>query len=439
MEVIDKDLHRLQPEHFTYHHSRKRLLQEGNDDFDISVKERTAQLAELLHVHAREHSDFGYRQGQHELASYLLLVLEMDLYDIESALQSSGRLEEKQESILDAVFLVHDAFTMFERVMSNLWPAYDVKQTMSQASSPMEEMGRSVVAKLKSVVCDQALYDVVKAMHCPPELYCTRWVRLMFSREVLGWRNVLLLWDIFFDLVTCHESITSMDPSKYTKPGISPQLQLGRFTLMQVLESTAASMILLQREALLESDPNESIQILMNVPPLKNVVPLTATLLSLMRRLQVGPDGLMTSTSISSLSASFGKMARGAFQQIESTAGESIRSLYDSTTASRLGLSKTPESSSNAVHPLQTTEASPQVSVPDTDEQHVKSNLTLADTLKTSTSTITDFLMEVESNRGTKGVPEHVWEALAQVETVRKQLLHTRQTQKGPVLDTSLT
>ena len=331
--------------------------------------------------------------------------------------------EEQQQSILDAAFLVHDAFTMFERVMSNLSPAYDVKQSMSQASSPMEEMGRSVVSKLKSVVCDQALYDVVKAMHCPPELYCTRWVRLMFSREVLGWRNVLLLWDVFFDLVTCHESITSMEPSKYTKPGISPQLQLGRFTLMQVLESTAASMILLQREALLESDPNESIQILMNVPPLKNVVPLTATLLSLMRRLQVGPDGLMTSTSIASLSASFGKMARGAFQQIESTAGESIRNLYDSTTASYTGLSKPPEDDT-AVHPLQTTQASRQVSVPDSGEQRVKSSLTLADTLKTSTSAITDFLMEVESNGGTRGVPEHVWEALAQVETVRKQLLH---------------
>jgi len=424
-------LHRLQPDHHTYHHSRKRLLQEGNDDFDTSVKERTARLTELLLIHAREHSELAYRQGMHEIASYLLLVLEMDLYDVESALQSSGAVDEQFRSLLDAAFLVNDAFTMFERVMSNLSPAYDVKHSPSHKSSPMEEMGRSVVSQLKTVVCDQALYDVVKAMHCPPELYCTRWVRLMFSREVLGWRNVLLLWDVFFDLITCHESITSMEPSKYSKPGVSPQLQLGRFNLMQVLESTAASMILLQREALIGADHNESIHVLMNVHPLKNVLPLTATLLSLMRRLQVGPDGLTSSSSIASISASFGQMARGAFQQIESmapTAGESFRKLYDST--GLLGTPSVPQTSSavSPEHPLAQSETNHESVSREPRKRHLQSHpvshSALAASLKASTSTITEFLMEIESSGGTTGVPEKVWEALAQAETVRKQLLH---------------
>lgn len=443
LEVIDKDLHRLQPDHHTYHHSRKRLLQEQNDNFDTSVKERTARLAELLHIHARQHSLLGYRQGMHEIASYLLLVIEMDLYDVESTLQSSGTLEKESLALLDATYLVHDAFTMFERVMTSLSPAYDVKQSPSQSSSPMEEMGRSVVSQLKNVVCDQALYDVVKAMHCPPELYCTRWVRLMFSREVLGWRNVLLLWDVFFDLITSHENITSMKPSKYSKPGVSSCLQLGRFNLMQVLESTAASMILLQRQALIEADHNESIHVLMNVSPLKNVLPLTATLLSLMRRLQVGEanGGLQSSTSIASLSASFGQMARGAFQQIESmapTAGESFRKLYDSTTSSYGGLSSGTPKGSSAVSPEHTLastsqpdEQSPVISkkhpTHDDDGKSV-SHSALADSLKKSTLAITSFLMEVEPKGGGgttgAGVPENVWEALAQVETVRKQLLH---------------
>jgi len=350
---------------------------------------------------------------------------------------------------LDAAFLVNDAFTMFERVMSNLSPAFDIKALPSQSSSPMEEMGRSVISQLKTVVCDQALYDVVKAMHCPPELYCTRWVRLMFSREVLGWRNVLLLWDVFFDLLTCHETVTSMEPSKYSKPGVSPSLQLGRFTLMQVLESTAVSMILLQRQALIEADHNESIHVLMNVPPLKNVMPLTATLLSLMRRLQVGSES--SSSSIASLSASFGQMARGAFQQIESmapTAGESFRKLYDSTTLSGLATTGTPPVASpktrgSVEHPLA---SSPEVSHKRTPvssrdaKKHAtvaKSNTlhsALADTLKKSTSTITDYLMEVKANDGGTGaaVPEAVWEALAHVESVRKQLLHESMSNGSP-------
>jgi hypothetical protein len=80
----------------------------------------------------------------------------------------------------------------------------------------------------------------------------------------------LLLWDTFMDLITAHEGIRSMEPSRYSKPGAT--LQLGQLTLMQVLESTAASMVLLQRDALLEADPTESIHILMNVAPLKNTL-----------------------------------------------------------------------------------------------------------------------------------------------------------------------
>lgn len=438
-EIIDKDLHRLQPEHYTYHHSRKRLLQQEHD-FDTSHKERTASLAELLHVHAREHPELGYRQGMHEIASYLLLVIEMDLYDMESAMQSSGIVDVHTASILNANYLRNDAYTMLERVMSSLSPAYDVKHSPSQSSSPMEIMGRSVVSKLKDVAGDEALWQAVKAMHVSPELYCTRWVRLMFSREVLGWRNVLLLWDIFMDLITAHESIRSMEPSRYAKPGAT--LQLGQFTLMQVLESTAASMILLQRDALLEADPTESIHILMNVAPLKSILPLTATLLSMMRRLQIGNNDI--SSSMASLSSAFGQIARDAFQHIAPTAGESLRklsagesllSVFNGSTLIRQ--SETPPDKTK--HPLAATQPEEarkerpvaretrveSHSIPSQGENDTLiSHLAMSTLLKESTSTITDFLVQVKSNGGTTtGVPETVWEALAKVETVRHQLL----------------
>ena len=349
----------------------------------------------------------------------------MDLFDIESALQSSATtIEEQSLSILDSNFLLPDAYTMLERVMSYLSPAYDVKQSASQSSSPMEEMAHSVVSKLKDVACDEPLYQTVRAMHCPPELYCTRWIRLMYSREVLGWRNVLLLWDIFMDLITAHENIMSMEPSRYTRPGANPALKLGTFTLMQVLESTATCMILLQRQALLEGDPNESIHTLMNVPPLTNIVPLTATLLSLMRRFQMGKDDL--SSSMATLSA-FGQRARDAFQQLAPTAGESLRKLYNSASSPNHNATSLPEHPLAAAAQPHKEKATRKVS-----PRKKESRVTMSDALKESTSVITDFLMEVKSS-GTMEVPEDVWEALAQVDSVRKQL------QGQPTSDTTST
>lgn len=377
---------------------------------------------------------------------------------------SSGRADEHSMGILNAQYLQHDAFTMLERVMTFLSPAYDIKESPNQRSSPMETMGRSVMAKLKDVASDEALWQIVKHMHCPPELYCTRWVRLMFSREVLGWRNVLLLWDIFMDLMTAHESITSMELSKYSKPGVS--LQLGQFTLMEVLETTAASMILLQRDALLEADPNESIHILMNVAPLTNIVPLTATLLSMMRRQQNNNNDL--SSSMVNLSSAFGQLARDAFSQIAPTAGESLRKLYNGNTPKKETPKETPPNTTASLqkHPLlvaqspqswneqpleskkrsaksrltmsnplaettqpeavkdqpTTTSVSPKkLSIPSQREK--KASKSMSNVLNESTSVISDFLVQVNSSGGTTSVPEAVWEALAQVEAVRQQLL----------------
>jgi hypothetical protein len=305
----------------------------------------------------------------------------------------------------------------------------------------------------------------------------------MFSREVLGWRNVLLLWDIFMDLMTAHKDIRSMEPSKYSKPGVS--LSLGQFTLMEVLETTAASMILLQRDALLEAeDPNESIHILMNVTPLTNIVPLTATLLSMMRRRRLENSNTDLSSSMANLSSAFGQLARDAFSQIAPTAGESLlrqlsageslRKLYNGNTPTEQTPKETPPDTNASLptHPLlaatqsearktQPLESKRQSLPPQREKEASKSRLTmsnpLAETtqpeaakeqptgvtptkqsrekeasksffdmsiaLKESTSTISDFLVQVNSNGGTSSVPEAVWEALAQVETVRQQLL----------------
>jgi hypothetical protein len=120
--------------------------------------------------------------------SYLLLVIEMDLFDQESQ-------QREVTPLLDPNYIAHDAYYMLLAIINQLGPAYDVKINTG-AESPMEQMAQSILAKIRDVANDKSLHQHLLSLNCPPELYRTRWVRLMFSREVAGWKNVLLLWDI---------------------------------------------------------------------------------------------------------------------------------------------------------------------------------------------------------------------------------------------------
>eukprot|EP00957_Ditylum_brightwellii_P043578 3303505-Ditylum_brightwellii.AAC.1 len=158
----------------------------------------------------------------HEILSYIFLAIETDLLEHGvkaenvslAGLNDVGEDKESDETkeedvrILDAAKIMHDAFILFECVMSSLAPAYDAQIIQSaeqrdyQSESPMEVMSRSIVSKIRHVAGDEELYRHITNMNVPPQLYCTRWVRLMFSREVVGQDNVMKLWDLFFDLTT---------------------------------------------------------------------------------------------------------------------------------------------------------------------------------------------------------------------------------------------
>jgi hypothetical protein len=269
---------------------------------------------------------------------------------------------------------------------------------------------------------------------------------------VEGWRNVLLLWDIILDLVSMDGTISSMNPSKYTRPGVSPPLRLGEFPLMQVLEAAAASMILLQRSQLLNAeDPNESIHTLMNVPPLKNILPLTATLLSMMRRLQLNSSkeeqidvrrSSFTTTSIlqSAQNAirdiSLGSSSPGAFHRSLKAETVSILSkpeipvvpsLEDGSWRGSIRKIAFPKgdhlrdaTSVRTASPTRTV-AKPFLAEPD----DVLSPSEMATTLNQGVSTIRNYLTALETAR--KGaaivVPQAIWAALEEVDKVRTDLL----------------
>jgi hypothetical protein len=172
-------------------------------------------------------------------------------------------------------------FALLERVLDQLKTAYD-----ASGGKSLQQMSISILGKILQNTPSLYHHLTSNPNIPPPPIYCTRWVRLMFSREVVGYENVLKLWDVLFS---------------YSN-------------LMHALEITSASRILLLRDALLVPDSN-TLDLLMNVPPLEDINPLTQTLDTLMKQKETDPpvqlpqstqklDGFLTpSTPISAVSS----------------------------------------------------------------------------------------------------------------------------------------
>jgi Rab-GTPase-TBC domain len=284
LDVLDKDLHRLPEEHLSYYRSLSNWnnhLQNQNIDTDIDTarNERNERLKQMLFVYHQEHPKPGYQQGMHEIFSYILFTFEMDLFDI-----VTSNHNDVFGYLLESKFILHDAYTFAEAVLDQIRNAYGVSDEIN--GSPVEQMGNSILQKIQYVARDKELYIRLQTLEWGLPLYTARWVRLMFAREVDSWRNLLSLWDIVFDCISSDTSVTSMHPYKYTRPGVSPPFQVGKFRLMTVLEMTAASLIWLHRKRLLKKQIDEGLQMI-NVNPLREVRPLISTLLSSLRRFQI--------------------------------------------------------------------------------------------------------------------------------------------------------
>ena len=390
LDVIRKDLRRLPPDHVDQYHRRRMRMgaggggngngngngggngngngsdpfggddesggdecgideeegREGDDDDDDdavarrdlrrSREERASLLGEVLLVYAREHQALGYRQGMHEILSYVLLALEADLEDAAEAEGSSGDgggdgggdRGAPTALLFRPDRIRHDLYSIFEAIMSRLSPAYDTQETQgtpppgdrggpsppgtppppgssssSAPLSPMERMGDSILSKVRDVAGDGSLHRAVTELGVPPQLYCTRWVRLMFAREVAHQRDVMELWDAFFDQAAEEEVAALAGGDRHGgRPAMGgmgdPDAPGDEWTassaaFMNILESAAASMILLVRDRLVSTSnggtartpglgqpgtTNDGIHALMNYPPLQKAAFLTDVL-----------------------------------------------------------------------------------------------------------------------------------------------------------------
>ena len=70
MGIIEKDLNRLPHPTETAGSASSSQTPEN--------EERVNSLREILYIYSQEHKQMGYRQGMHEIASYLLFCLEQE-------------------------------------------------------------------------------------------------------------------------------------------------------------------------------------------------------------------------------------------------------------------------------------------------------------------------------------------------------------------------
>jgi hypothetical protein len=124
-------------------------------------------MSQVLFVYARCHPEIGYRQGMHEVLSYVLLALEMDLLEYanfaemngdrgasingvssngrdvngcRAGVDSSGNIVVVR--LLDPEYILHDAFNLFECIMTTLAHAYDVIPAGDETAEAMLEDAR---------------------------------------------------------------------------------------------------------------------------------------------------------------------------------------------------------------------------------------------------------------------------------------------------------
>lgn len=184
LQIIDKDLERLP------------------DPGTECAADRKILLRRMLYIYQCQH-EVGYRQGMHEIASYLLYVLEL-------------------ENAVD----VSQVYAMLETILTAIGPAYE-----AGATDTLANMSRRILQLVARH--DSGLAPILQQLPCPPQLYLTKWIRLLFSREV---SDVLIVWDAFVDWLP---------------------------DWMTVLEAAAAARLLQWRKELRRED---ALHLLMNLP-----------------------------------------------------------------------------------------------------------------------------------------------------------------------------
>ncbi|KAM6899651.1 TBC1 domain family member 5 isoform 2-T2 [Xenentodon cancila] len=223
-------------------------------DEDVRTK-----LTDILFCYARENEQLLYKQGMHELLAPIVFVLHCDHQAFQHASETTSPSED-MKCMLDPVYLEHDAYAMFSQLMETAEPWFssferEVRKGKEEmlTSIPFarpQDSGPSVAIVTKvNRIQDQLVkkHDIELHMHLnrleiAPQIYGIRWVRLLFGRE-FPLQDLLVVWDaLFADCVT-----------------------------LDLVDYVFVAMLLYIRDALIASNFQTCLGLLMHYPPVGDI------------------------------------------------------------------------------------------------------------------------------------------------------------------------
>uniref|UniRef100_A0A8C1ED99 TBC1 domain family member 5 n=1 Tax=Cyprinus carpio carpio TaxID=630221 RepID=A0A8C1ED99_CYPCA len=217
------------------------------------------KLTDILFCYARENEQLLYKQGMHELLAPIVFVLHCDHQAFQHASETANPSEE-MKVLLDPKFHEHDAYAMFSLLMETAEPWFssferEVRKGKEEmlTSIPFarpQDSGPSVAIVTKvNRIQDQLLkkHDIELYMHLnrleiAPQIYGIRWVRLLFGRE-FPLQDLLVVWDALFA-----DSIT-----------------------LDLVDYVFVAMLLYIRDALIASNFQTCLGLLMHYPPIGDI------------------------------------------------------------------------------------------------------------------------------------------------------------------------
>ncbi|KAL3468450.1 rab-GTPase-TBC domain-containing protein [Aspergillus heterothallicus] len=176
-----------------------RCLQEN---FFFREPATKAKMIDILFIYAKLNPDLGYRQGMHELLAPVLWVVDRDAIEPRSFkgfIPTEGD-DEMMVHLLDPEYVEHDAFSLFCSVMQNTRSYYEHNRHRSvngQADAIPIVLQCEHIHNDLLVATDLQLADHLQALEILPQIFLTRWMRLLFGRE-FPFQDMLMIWDLLF-------------------------------------------------------------------------------------------------------------------------------------------------------------------------------------------------------------------------------------------------
>ncbi|XP_068944549.1 TBC1 domain family member 5 isoform X2 [Petaurus breviceps papuanus] len=216
-------------------------------------------LTDVLFCYARENEQLLYKQGMHELLAPIVFILHCDHQAFLHA-SEAARPRQEMKALLNPEYLEHDAYAMFSHLMETAEPWFSTFEHDGQKGRDTvitaipfarpQDLGPSiaVVTKVNQIQDhllkkqDIELYMHLNRLEIAPQIYGLRWVRLLFGRE-FPLQDLLVVWDALF----------------------ADSINLG------LVDYVFVAMLLYIRDALISSNYQTCLGLLMHYPPIGDV------------------------------------------------------------------------------------------------------------------------------------------------------------------------